>query len=181
MKNTSDKFFRILLKIIAIIFLLFMLVNNWACAVNPKYLETEEYAKVTATGQGVNGGSSLDNAFSEAIRKAFGAKVSSEQVVSNRVLIKNEINISDAERDSRIKRYRILEQSRKGDVYTTKIEALVSTTHLTEVSAQRRMIREEWNQLIGSTNPIVGIGQVGMKIGGEIKNYWISWFGKAKE
>jgi hypothetical protein len=166
-----------LFKILFIIFLF----NNIGCAVNANYIEREETSKVISTGYGDSPSSSLNDAFGEAVRKAFGSKVNSLQRVENRVLVSDEINITDAERDSRITKYRILEQSQKGDIYTTKIEALVVATHLTEVSSQRRMIREEWNSFVSGPNPIVGIGQVGMKIGGEIKNYWISWFGKPIE
>lgn len=166
-----------LFKIILIVFLFI----TTGCSVNSSYIEREEAAKVIAIGYGDSTGSSLNDAFREATRKAFGSQVNSEQIVENRTLIKDETIVTDAERDSRIKRYKILEQSRKGDIYTTKIEALVIATHLTKVSLQRRMVREEWNQLVSGPNPIVGVGQVGMKIGGEIKNYWVSWFGKPTE
>jgi hypothetical protein len=175
------KLFGNLFQLIILLFLLFVLINNWGCAVNPQYLESDDFAKVVVTGQGISEGSSLDNAFSEAIRKAFGARVNSEQIVENKVLVRDKTIVQDAERDSRITNYKILEQSHKGDLYTTKIEALVSVTHLTKVSSQRRMIREEWNQFVSGPNPVVGVVQVGMKIGGEVKNYWIQWFGKAKE
>lgn len=177
----NRKFFTNIFTIILLLFLLFVFFNNMGCAVNPQYLESDEYAKVIATGKGNSEGSSLGNAFSEAIRKAFGARVESEQIVSNRVLVKNEILITNAERDSRIKTYKILEQSHTGGLYITKIEALVSATHLTKVSFERKIIREEWNELISGPNPVVGIAQVGMKFGEEAKNYWTQWFGKATE
>lgn len=177
----SGKFFSNLIKILILIFLLFILGNNWGCAVNPNYLEREEVAKVIATGYGNTTQESSDNAFGEALRKAFGARINSEQRVKNRVLVQDTISVSAAEKDSRIKHYKILEQSKKDGIYFTKIEALVSTTHLTKVSNERRIIREEWNQFIGGTNPLVGIGQVGMKIGQETKNYWVSWFGKPRD
>jgi hypothetical protein len=176
-----NKIFTNMFTIILLLFLVFVLVNNWGCAVNPQYLENDEFAKVIVTGQGNSEGAALDNAFSEAIRKAFGARVDSEQVVSNQVLVKNEIIVTNAERDSRIKTYKILEQSQKGDVYFTKIEALVSTTHLTKVSFERKIIREEWNQFVSGPNPVVGVAQVGMKIGEGFKQQYLMWFGKAKE
>jgi hypothetical protein len=176
-----NKIFTNMFTIILLLFLVFVLVNNWGCAVNPQYLENDEFAKVIATGHGDSSGSSLNNAFGEAISKAFGSKVSSLQRVENLVLVQDRITVTDAELDSRIKTYKILEQSQKGDVYFTKIEALVSTTHLTKVSFERKIIREEWNQFVSGPNPVVGVAQVGMKIGEGFKQQYLMWFGKAKE
>ncbi len=176
-----DEFYRNVLRVIIIISVLFILINNWGCAVNPNYIEREEVTKVVATGYGLTSQESSDHAFGEALSKAFGVKVNSNKTVENRTLTQDQVNVTDAERDSRIKSYKILEQSEKDGIYTTKIMTIVSVTHLTDISPQRKMVREEWNQLVGSTNPVVGIAQVGMKVSGEVKNYWVQWFGKPKE
>lgn len=129
------------------VFIIFVLVNNYGCSVNENYIRHEESKNVTATGYGDNKQNSLENAFDESLKKAFGSRVHTEERVSDRTLVKNEISVTDIEKEMEIKDYKILEESEKAGLYTTKINAQVIAIHRIELARSEKGLRKEWNQL----------------------------------
>lgn len=119
----------------------------FGCGVNESYIRHEESTHVIVTGQGETKQGSLENAFSESIRKAFGSRVHTEKQVIDRTLVKNEISITDIEKEMEIKDYNVLEESEKAGLYTTKIDARVIAIHKIELTGSEKALRKEWNQL----------------------------------
>lgn len=139
--------------------LIILLVMISGCAgfkpVDVEYKHEEETKKVTAQGFGKTQDESLQNAFSNAHYVAFGAKVESEQVVTNRNLVKDTVTLSNAIPDTVIKNYRILRQYKKDGKEITEIEAYVTVTRLIPIASKKeRIMREDWNGFIAQPDPV---------------------------